>query len=146
MTDETYADLLRRLSKRSGHVPPGLVLSVAIVAPLRLMMWLPAVIPLMAVVPSMVMCDVAVRAFPASGEILSVDVVGRYPIRAGVGRTRPVAIVPEVMSSLRILISLDPDVVRSRLRRDVIRTWRWRRPDMYVKGDLRPSGSGSSEQ
>jgi hypothetical protein len=120
------------------------VLSVAIVA--LCLMWPPAVIPLMAMVPSMIMSDVAVSAFPASGEILSVEVVGRYPIRAGVGRTRPVAIVPKVVSSLRILISLDPAVVRSRLRRDVIRTWRWRRPDMDVKGDLRSSGSGSSEQ
>jgi hypothetical protein len=120
------------------------VLSVAIVAPLRLM-WFPAVIPLMAMVPAMVMCDVAVRAFPASGEILPVGVIRRYPIRAGVGRTCPVAIMPKVVPSLRILISLDPDVVRSRLRGDVIHTWRWRRSDMDVKGDLRSSGSGSGE-
>ena len=119
---------------------------MAIVAPLCLMMWFPAVIPLMAMVPAMVVGDVPVRALPVSGEILPVDVIGRYPIRAGVGRTCPVAIVPEVVPSLRILISLDPDVVRSRLRRDVIRTRRWGRPDMNVKGDLRSSGGGSGEE
>ena len=110
------------------------------------MMWFPAVIPLMAMVPAMVVGDVPVRSLPVPGEILPVDVIGRYPIRAGVGRTCPVAIVPEVMPSLRIPISLDPDVVRSRLRRDVIRARRWWRPDMNVKCDLRSSGSGSGEE
>jgi len=119
---------------------------VAIVTPIICLVRSPAVIPLMAVVPAMVMCDVAVRAFPVPREILPVGVIRRDPIRAGVGRTCPVAIMPEVVPSLRILISLDPDVVRSRLRGNVIRTWWWRRPDMNIKGDLRSSSGGAGEQ
>src|ERR1700730_7030778 len=71
-------------------------------------------VPLRASVPAMVMGDDAAIAFPATGEIPSIDVVRVDPVRAFIRRPRPVTVVPRVARSLRILVALDPHVVGAR--------------------------------
>jgi hypothetical protein len=58
----------------------------------------------------MVVFDDAAVAFPAAGVVLSVAVIRVNPVRALIGRPRPVAVVPLVAASLRILVALDPQI------------------------------------
>jgi hypothetical protein len=57
----------------------------------------------------MVMVDVAAIAFPATGVVLASGVIRLDPVRALIRWTRPVAVVPQVVPTLRILIALDPE-------------------------------------
>ena len=77
-------------------------------------------VPLWAPVPAMVMGQVAALAFPATLEILSADVIRRDPVRAFIRRPRPVAVVPPIVSSLRIPVALDPEIVWARLGRHAV--------------------------
>jgi hypothetical protein len=104
-------------------------------------------VPLPASVPPMVMADVAASALPATGEILSIDVVRHDPVRALVRRPRPVAVVPSVMRSLRILVALDPDIVGAGASGHTVRTRPWRFADVDTDGYLcMGRGSGSEKQ
>ena len=103
-------------------------------------------VPLWAPVPAMVMGQVAALAFPATLEILSADVIRRDPVRAFIRRPRPVAVVPPIVSSLRILVTLDPEIVRAGLARYVIRARRRRWADVNSKGNLCMSHRGRSEK
>jgi hypothetical protein len=103
-------------------------------------------VPLFASVPAMVMGDVAATAFPATGEILSIDVVRRDPVRALIRWPRPVAVVPRVVRSLRILVALDPNVVGAGLGRHAVRARRWRFANANPEVDLRLGRRGGEEQ
>src|SRR5438093_10328118 len=91
----------------------------------------PIVSPIAPVVsiPAMVVIDVAARAFPAAGKIPTIHVVWRDPVRSFIWRSRPVAVVPDVMVSLRVVVALDPDIVGPRLGRHAVRAWRRRLAD-----------------
>src|SRR5579871_5630542 len=102
------------------------------------------VVALLAGIPAMVVRDVAAAAFPAPGVILSAGVIRLDPIRAGVWRPGPVAVVPRVLRTLRILIALDPDVVGARPRRHDVGVRRRRFADVDAEGDLRARGCGGS--
>ena len=71
-------------------------------------------------VPVMVMVHVAAPTFPATGVILSTDVVRRNPIRARIRWPRPVAVVPLVVPGLRIPVALDPVIVGTGLGRHAV--------------------------
>src|SRR6202163_823751 len=103
-------------------------------------------VPLSASVPAVVMVDEPATAFPASGEILSTDVVRRDPVRALVRRPRPVAVVPNVARSLRIPVALDPLVVGAGLARHAVRARRWRFANANPEGNLRMGRRGGREK
>jgi hypothetical protein len=103
-------------------------------------------VPLMAFVPPMVMGKAAAGALPLTDVILSADVVRRNPVRARVRRPCPVAVVPRVVRSLRILVALDPHIVRAGLRRHAVSAWGRRRTDVNVKSHLRVGRGGREEE
>src|SRR5580704_18856061 len=103
-------------------------------------------VPLWGSVPAMVMGDVAATAFPATSEILSIDVVRRDPIRAVIRRARPVAVVPRVVRSLRILVALDPRIVGAGLGRHAVRAWGRRGTDADAKVYLRMGRRGGDDE
>lgn len=88
-------------------------------------------------VPSMVVADDAATAFPATGEILSTDVVRRHPVRTCVRRPRPVTVVPLVLLPLRKPVTLDPHIVGAWTGRHAVRTRCRRLADANVEGNLR---------
>lgn len=103
-------------------------------------------IPLFVFIPAMVMGEVAATIFPVTDEILSADVVRIDPVRAFVRRMRPVTVVPLVVRSLRIPISLDPPVVRARAGWDAIGARRRRRADLNAEGNLRLDRRSGDEE
>jgi hypothetical protein len=94
-------------------------------------------VALFTAIPSVIVSDVAASAFPATGEIVPICVVRRDPICALVRRTRPIAVVPRVVGSLRILVALDPDVIGCGWGRHAVRAWSRRFADANPKVDLR---------
>src|ERR1700676_5170466 len=103
-------------------------------------------VSLVASVPAMVMGDVAATAFPATGEILSIHVVRRDPVRTLVRRPRPVGVVPSVARSLRILVALDPDIVGAGPGRHAVCARRRRFADANAKVYLRMGRRGRGEE
>src|SRR5258708_6208442 len=103
-------------------------------------------VPLATSVPAMVMGEVAAAAFPAALEKLAADVVGRDPVRALIRRPRPVAVVPPVVPSLRIPVTLDPEVVGARFGRHAVRARRWRWTNANSEGNLCVSHRGGGEE
>jgi hypothetical protein len=86
----------------------------------------------------MVVMDVASAAFPMTGVVTAALIIRRHPIRIRIRRTRPVAVVPPILTVRRVPITLDPHVVGTGLWRDVVRARRWRRrADVDVKRNLR---------
>jgi hypothetical protein len=65
-------------------------------------------VPLFVPVPVVVVTDVAPISFPATGVVPPAPVVGRDPVRTCIRRPRPIAVVPPVAPSQRILVALDP--------------------------------------
>jgi hypothetical protein len=76
-------------------------------------------------------------AFPMTLIVLSPVVVRRDPIRARIGRTRPIPVVPNVVAVFRVLITLNPNVIGSGLGRYAVRARRWRRTNANAERDLR---------
>src|SRR5260370_609165 len=98
---------------------------------------LPAEIPPLAAVPAMIVRDGAARPFPPSSVVPSTVVVRLDPVRAGIRRPRPVAVVPHVTASGGVVIALDPDILRTRARRHHVRARRRRRADANAERHLR---------
>jgi hypothetical protein len=96
-----YTTLLKRLLVAivivSIMMIVAIVVEVAVVAP----------------IPTVVVLEPAVIPVPIALEVLSPLIPGTDPASAVVRRPRPVAIVPSVVSSCRIPIAIDPEVVRS---------------------------------
>jgi hypothetical protein len=90
--------------------------------------------------------DVAAIAFPATGVIPSAPVVGRDPVRTHIRRPRPIAVVPPVVRSLRVLVALDPHIFGAGWGRHAVGAWRRRRTDVNVNSHLRMGGRASDEE
>src|SRR5262245_5963021 len=90
-----------------------------------------------AAVPLVVVVVPASRTLPMAREVVPANVVGLDPIRAPVGRPRPVPVVPAVVIALRIPVTFNPDKFRRGLRlHDVVTRRRWRSADADVEGHL----------
>lgn len=88
-------------------------------------------------IPAMIVGDHTAIPFPMTDIVVSIAVIRLHPIRTLVRRPRPVAVVPRVVTLYRILVTLDPHVIRARACRDAIRPRRRRRlTDMDVEGHL----------
>src|SRR5215831_10643825 len=59
-------------------------------------------------VPSMIVFETAVAAFPVTRHIASAGVVWLHPIRAYERWARPVSVVPSVVIALRVPVAFDP--------------------------------------
>src|ERR1700722_9253623 len=94
----------------------------------------------------MVMDDDAAIAFPATGEVPSLGGVRGDPVRAFIRRPRPVAVVPPILRSLRILVALDPYIAGAGLGRHAVGAWGRRRTDADAQVDLGRGCRGSEEQ
>ena len=67
-----------------------------------------------------------VLALPATVVILSTGVIRRDPVRPLIRRLCPVAVVPLIVLSLRILVALDPLIAWTWAGRDAVRAFgRW---------------------
>jgi hypothetical protein len=110
-------------------------LAVVVVVPVgrRIVMF----VPLLVLVPAMVLGQVAATVLPATGVVVSTDMVGLDPVGAALRRARPVAVVPLVMRTLRIPITLNPPIVGARPGCDVVRArCRWC-ANLNAEGNLR---------
>jgi len=91
----------------------------------------PALIPLPVLVPAMVVMNIAPLTFPMTRVVLAALIVRRHPIRIRIGRVRPVAVVPTILTVLRVPVPLDPHIVGTGLWRNAIRA-RGRRRGAHV--------------
>jgi hypothetical protein len=78
---------------------------------------IPIKIPVSIPVPVVVMLPPATITLPITGEVSFSIIMRTYPVSTGVRRTRPIALVPFVMTPHRIPIALDPDEVGARTHR-----------------------------
>ena len=84
----------------------------------------------MVTIPMVVMLAAATIAFPVSLEEALAVVMRPHPLRTGIRRTGPVAIMPSVMVSDRIPVALNPgEVGTGMVWNGVNDARRWRRPD-----------------
>jgi len=98
-------------------------------------------------IPSVVVLKAAAVAVPIAGKVAFPVVVRRYPARAGVGRTRPIAGMPFVVPSHRVPIALDPYKIRPwRSRNHGHYARRRRRSDLDPYGNLRVRRQRAGEQ
>jgi len=74
-------------------------------------------IPVSIPVPVMVMLPPAAISVPVTGKVSFTIMMRSYPVSTDIRRTRPIALVPFVMTSHRIPIALDPDEVGARTHR-----------------------------
>ena len=104
------------------------------------------VIAMIVSVPTMIVVDIAARAFPSAGEVLPTGMVRCNPIGTGIRWSRPIAVVPLVVRSLRILITLDPHIIGTGLCRHAVDLgWR-RRTDVNIDADLRVGRRGRTDE
>jgi len=87
-----------------------------------------------------------VIAFPLTRVVLPTEVIRLDPIRALIRRTCPVAVVPHVVPTLRILIALDPYVVGARPRGDDVRARCRRFANVDAEGHLCVDCRGGDEE
>jgi len=129
---------------RPGMPPSGLRLAalVVVIVAVRTVMF----VPMFVVIPVMVVGEVAVPAFPPTGEILSTVVIGRDPVGALKRCPCPVAVVPSVVRSLRIPVALDPLIARAGLAWHVVGARRWRFANANADGNLRLSRRRRDEE
>src|ERR1043166_1216786 len=87
-------------------------------------------------VPAMVVTNLSALALPISlVEELSI-MTGRHPMRAGVGWTSPVSVVPFIAVAHRVPVAIYPKIVgarTSRLNSDYTRPWGCGDSDPYGK-------------
>ena len=84
----------------------------------------------MVAIPMVVMLATAAIAFPVSLEEALAVMMRPHPMRAGIRRTGPVAIMPFVTVCDRIPIALYPDEVGAAMMWNGVNQARgWRRPD-----------------
>ena len=85
-------------------------------------------------VPPMVMIEPSPGTIPISPVILAAVIAWRYPGRTRIRRPRPVSVMPAIVAAIRIPISVDPDISRSRLTRmNTQNPGRWWRADPNTK-------------
>src|SRR5204862_851589 len=88
------------------------------------------VAPIVVAVPAMVVTEVAARRAPVAFVETAAFPVRLHPVRAGVRRTRPVAVMPIPAIAARIPVAFDPLVIGAGARGHAIRArGRRRRPD-----------------
>jgi hypothetical protein len=75
------------------------------------------VVAIAVMVPAMVMLDMSMRTVPIAHEVVPTFPAGTYPMSFSIGRTRPVAFVPDVAPAYGIPIAVDPEVPGSRATR-----------------------------
>jgi hypothetical protein len=106
-------------------------------------------VALLFTVPTMIVGDHAASACPMAVVVLFADMVRLNPVRALIGRPRPIAVVPAVVAVLGILVpfdphvvvlgkvvALDPYIVGAGARRHAIHTGRWRLTDADAERKL----------
>jgi hypothetical protein len=104
------------------------------------------IVALPASIPAMVVGDVAAIAFPATCVVLPIEVIRLDPVRALIRRTCPVAVVPHVVATLRILIAFDPQVIGAGTSGDDVRPRRRRLADVDAEGHLCVDRRGGDEE
>src|SRR5262249_28373209 len=82
------------------------------------------------VIPVMVVSEAAMRAIPLAAVEAATFMARRNPVRASIGRSGPIAPMPNVVSVNRIPIVVNPDVVGARADRNRVMSRRWWRPDL----------------
>ena len=98
-------------------------------------------------VPLVIVFDAAVLAIPVSGEELTAVMAGSYPTRPGIRRTRPVSVVPLIVSAHRIPVAIYPEEIRPRCVGSHSHDARgWRRSDSDAQRDLRVERSPGQKQ
>jgi len=70
-------------------------------------------IPIAVAIPTVIVIYPAALAFPIAREELAAFIARSDPLRAGVGRASPIAVMPAIASALRVPISVYPKIVRS---------------------------------
>jgi hypothetical protein len=100
-------------------------------------MWFAVLIASSGLIPLVIVRHDAVRTFPPTAVVVAMVIVGRHPVRARVGRTRPVAVVPHVMLSLRIPVTFNPVIAVTRLRWYGVRARSRRRANLNADRHLR---------
>src|SRR6516162_4255394 len=66
------------------------------------------VVPIPVMVPVMVVLETPVRTAPVAGVVAALSIMWNDPDCANIGRTRPVASVPVIMTVRRIPVAVDP--------------------------------------
>src|SRR5579872_5067218 len=97
-------------------------------------------------IPFMIVRDPAMFSFPIAVEPPFSVVVGTHPDRAGIGRPRPISIVPAVSTTDYVPIAVHPGIARPRGHRsDANHSRRWRRSNANSDRDL-AEGSAHSQK
>ena len=94
------------------------------------------VIAVVIAIPVMVVVESAMRAIPVAAVEAAAFVARADPARAGVRRTSPVTLMPNVVTARRIPVAINPCVAGSGADRNDRMPRRRRRPDLDSDGDL----------
>jgi hypothetical protein len=98
-------------------------------------------------IPLMVVVHWAARTFPSAIEVFAPVVIRGGPKRALIRRSRPVPVVPNPASALRVPVALNPLIVWAGLRRHSVPPgWRRRLADPDAEAYLCPGRCGWGEQ
>src|SRR5215468_2028114 len=71
----------------------------------------PTVVALPVMIPVMFVLEASVRTAPVATEVAALFIVWDDPDRANIGRKRPVASMPVIMTVHRIPVAVDPHVL-----------------------------------
>src|SRR5262249_14815948 len=88
------------------------------------------------VIPVMVVFEPAMRTVPVAAAKATAFMARSDPVRAGVRRTSPVALVPNIAAVCGVPVTINPDELRSRANRYDIMPRRWGRPNLNSDRDL----------
>src|SRR5258708_929036 len=130
-----------RLSARDLVTVVVMLVAMPIVLAITAIIAVPIAIPFVAVLKA------AAIALPIAVVIETAFEAWTNPARAGIRGTRPITLVPAVMSMHRIPVALNPDKIRVRRRRWLMNHPRVRRrtnPDANT--NLRACGVGAEQQ
>jgi hypothetical protein len=98
---------------------------------------MPVVIPVAIMIPVVIVLDTAAVSFPIASIVLAALIARRHPVRAVIRRASPITVVPFVMVSYRIPVTIDPCIIRAWTRRnDADNRSRRRRADSDSKRNL----------
>jgi hypothetical protein len=103
---------LSAAADKDGALKRSVPVVVVVVIVVMVVVIVPAfVVSIVVMIPVVVMVQTAVIAIPIAGEIAFAVMVRDDPARAGVGRARPVAVVPAIVPSVGIPVAFDPDEI-----------------------------------
>jgi hypothetical protein len=88
------------------------VVVVAVVAVAVVVFLEVAVITVVIMIPFVAVLETSMITVPIAGVVVTALVTRSNPARAGVGRPRPVTLMPAVMTALGIPVTTDPDEFR----------------------------------